>query len=43
MQLSGLGLGNLVDNLLGGLGLKSVLGNLGLGGVLDSLTGKKKK
>jgi len=41
--LSGLGLGNLVDNLLGGLGLKSVLGNLGLGGVLDSLTGKKKK
>ncbi|KAG9236848.1 hypothetical protein BJ875DRAFT_455344 [Amylocarpus encephaloides] len=41
--LSGLGLGGLLDNLLGGLGLKNILGGLGLGFVTDSLTGKKKK
>ncbi|CAD6440126.1 4cee9b08-9f60-43d2-84df-5730f086390b [Sclerotinia trifoliorum] len=41
--LSGLGLGGLLDNLLGGLGLKNLLNGLGLGMVVDSLTGKKKK
>jgi len=39
--LSGLGLGNLVDNLLGGLGLKKILEGLGLGMVPKALTGKK--
>jgi hypothetical protein len=43
IQLSGLGLGGLLDNLLGGLGLKNILSGLGLGMVTDSLTGKKKK
>ncbi|PHH84923.1 hypothetical protein CDD83_1163 [Cordyceps sp. RAO-2017] len=41
--LGGLGLGGLVDNLLGSLGLNKVLGSLGLGSALDALTGKKKK
>ncbi|ESZ91441.1 hypothetical protein SBOR_8164 [Sclerotinia borealis F-4128] len=41
--LSGLGLGGLLDNLLGGLGLKNLLTGLGLGSVVDSLTGKKSK
>lgn len=41
LQLSGLGLGGLVDGLLGGLGLKKILGGLGLGDVVGSLTGKK--
>lgn len=38
-QLSGLGLGGLVDGLLGTLGLNRVLEGLGLG----SITGGKKK
>lgn len=46
-QLDGLGLGGIVNNLLGGLlgglGLDKILGGLGLGGALDALTGKKKK
>ena len=42
-QLSGLGLGGLLDNLLGGLGLKNILGGLGLGGIVGNITGKKKK
>ncbi|KAL7788616.1 hypothetical protein V8C37DRAFT_411572 [Trichoderma ceciliae] len=41
--LSGLGLGGLVDGLLGSLGLNKVLDGLGLGTLTDSLTGKKKK
>ncbi|RAL67384.1 hypothetical protein DID88_008140 [Monilinia fructigena] len=41
--LSGLGLGGLLDNLLGGLGLKNLLSGLGLGSVVDSITGKKSK
>jgi len=41
--LSGLGLGGLVDGLLGSLGLDKILGGLGLGDALGSLTGKKKK
>lgn len=40
--LSGLGLGGLVDGLLGGLGIKNILQNLGLGSISDALTGKKK-
>ncbi|KAG9253691.1 uncharacterized protein F5Z01DRAFT_123771 [Emericellopsis atlantica] len=40
--LSGLGLGNLVDGLLGGLGLNKVLSGLGLGSAYDALTGKTK-
>lgn len=40
--LSGLGLGGLVDNLLGGLGVDRILDSLGLGSVIGSLTGKKK-
>lgn len=39
--LSVLGLGVLLDNLLGGLGIKGILKGLGLGSVTDSLTGKK--
>lgn len=39
--LSGLGLGGLVDGLLGGLGLKQILGGLGLGGIVGTITGKK--
>lgn len=41
--LNGLGLGGLVNNLLGGLGLTNVLKGLGIGSVVDSLTGQKKK
>jgi hypothetical protein len=42
--LSGLGLGGLVDGLLGTLGLNRVLEGLGLGSVTKSLTkGEKKK
>jgi len=41
--LSGLGLGGLVDGLLGSLGLDKILGGLGLGDALGALTGKKKK
>ncbi|KAK7417802.1 hypothetical protein QQZ08_011498 [Neonectria magnoliae] len=40
--LSGLGLGGLIDGLLGGLGLDKILKGLGLGSVVSSLTGKKK-
>ncbi|KAL4913783.1 hypothetical protein BDW62DRAFT_191878 [Aspergillus aurantiobrunneus] len=42
--LDGLGLGPLVNNLLGGLGLDKLLGNLGLTALTDSLgiTGNKK-
>lgn len=40
--LSGLGLGGILDGLLGSLGLDRVLKGLGLGGVVGSLTGKKK-
>lgn len=39
VQLSGLGLGGLIDGLLGTLGLNRVLEGLGLG----SITGGKKK
>ncbi|KUI55914.1 hypothetical protein VP1G_03283 [Cytospora mali] len=41
--LSGLGLGGIVDGLLGTLGLNRLLDGLGLGSVVGSLTGKKKK
>jgi len=41
--LSGLGLGGLVDGLLGTLGLNRVLGALGLGSFSESLKGGKKK
>ncbi|KJZ78418.1 hypothetical protein HIM_02456 [Hirsutella minnesotensis 3608] len=37
------GLGGIIDNLLGGLGIGKLLGSLGLGDALDSLTGKKQK
>jgi len=40
--LSGLGLGGLVDGLLGGLGVKNILSALGVGSLTDSLTGKNK-
>ncbi|KAF2435860.1 hypothetical protein EJ08DRAFT_625513 [Tothia fuscella] len=40
--LSALGLGGLVNGLLGGLGIDKLLGGLGLGGITDSLGGKKK-
>jgi hypothetical protein len=40
--LSGLGLGGLVDGLLGGLGIGRVLKSLGLGSAYDALVGKKK-
>lgn len=43
MQLGGLGLGGIVDGLLGSLGLNRVLEGLGLGSLTDALTGKKKK
>lgn len=42
-QLGGLGLGGIINNLLGGLGLTNVLKSLGVGGVVDALTGKKSK
>lgn len=41
--LSALGLGGLVNGLLGGLGIDKLLGGLGLGGITDSLGGGKKK
>jgi len=41
--LSGLGLGGLVDSLLGGLGVKNILEALGVGSLTDSLTGKNQK
>jgi hypothetical protein len=41
-QLQGLGLGGIIDGLLGTLGLNRVLEGLGLGSVTESLTGKKK-
>ena len=41
--LSGLGLGGLVDGLLGSLGLNKILDGLGLGSALNALTGKKDK
>jgi hypothetical protein len=41
--LSGLGLGGLVDNLLGTLGLNKVLDSLGLGSVTSAITGKNQK
>jgi hypothetical protein len=43
LQLSGLGLGSLVDHLLGGLGVNKLLGSLGLGSAYDALVGKDKK
>jgi hypothetical protein len=43
IQLSGLGLGGLVHNILGGLGLTSILESLGVGSVVGALTGKKDK
>lgn len=41
--LDGLGLGGIVNGLLGGLGLDKLLGNLGLSSITDAigLTGKK--
>jgi len=39
--LQGLGLGGIIDGLLGTLGLNRVLEGLGLGSVSESLTGKK--
>lgn len=41
--LNGLGLGGLVNGLLGGLGINKLLGGLGLGGLTDSLGGGKDK
>lgn len=41
--LNGLGLGGLVNGLLGGLGIDKLLGGLGLGGLTDSLGGGKGK
>ncbi|RKK62647.1 hypothetical protein BFJ69_g16992, partial [Fusarium oxysporum] len=41
LQLNGLGLGGLLDGLLGGLGLKKILSGLGLGVVVGTVTGKK--
>jgi len=41
--LSGLGLGGIVDGLLGTLGLNRLLDGLGLGSVVGALTGKDKK
>ncbi|KAI1341058.1 hypothetical protein F5Y15DRAFT_414180 [Xylariaceae sp. FL0016] len=41
--LNGLGLGGLVNNLLGGLGINKLVDGLGLGGVLAPITGGKKK
>ncbi|KAK2614137.1 hypothetical protein N8I77_000990 [Diaporthe amygdali] len=41
--LSGLGLGGVVDGLLGTLGLNRLLDGLGLGSVVGALTGKDKK
>ncbi|KAH6693912.1 hypothetical protein F5X68DRAFT_164799 [Plectosphaerella plurivora] len=41
--LHGLGLGGLVDGLLGSLGLNRLLDGLGLGSLTNALTGKKNK
>ena len=41
--LSGLGLGGIVDGLLGTLGLNRLLDGLGLGSLTKALTGKDKK
>ncbi|KAG9188774.1 hypothetical protein G6011_07479 [Alternaria panax] len=41
--LNGLGLGGLVNGLLGGLGINKLLGGLGLGGLGDMLGGGDKK
>jgi methyl-accepting chemotaxis protein len=41
--LNGLGLGGLVNNLLGGLGITKVLDGLGLGSIVGSVTGQDKK
>lgn len=41
--LGALGLGGLVNGLLGGLGIDKLLGGLGLGGLTDALGGGKKK
>jgi hypothetical protein len=41
--LNALGLGGLVNGLLGGLGIDKLLGSLGLGSVTDGLFGGKKK
>lgn len=41
LQLNGLGLGGLVNGLLGGLGLKNLLEGLGLGSLTSALTGGK--
>ncbi|KAI0610346.1 DUF3659 domain-containing protein [Pyrenophora tritici-repentis] len=41
--LNGLGLGGLVNGLLGGLGINKLLGGLGLGGLTDMLGGKDDK
>jgi hypothetical protein len=41
--LNGLGLGGLVNGLLGGLGINKLLSGLGLGSVSDMLSGGKKK
>lgn len=41
--LSGLGLGGIVDGLLGTLGLNRLLDGLGLGSLSKALTGKDKK
>ena len=41
--MQGLGLGGIIDGLLGTLGLNRVLEGLGLGSVTESLTGGKKK
>jgi hypothetical protein len=42
-QLSGLGLGGLLDSLLGTLGLNRLLESLGLGSITGALTGGKDK
>jgi len=41
--LSALGLGGLVNGLLGGLGIDKLLGGLGLGSITDALGGGKKE
>lgn len=41
--LSGLGLGGIVDGLLGSLGLNRLLDGLGLGSITSALTGKGDK
>ena len=41
--LNGLGLGGLVNTLLGGLGINKLLGGLGLGSIAEALGGGDKK